>query len=95
MLTALVVLVTAIGGPQGIHRSLNAPALGLVTEVTKDGSGGLLTATSSFGDLELRVPRGSYTILARIEPGTHPCGPARHVQVGARPKKVHLFCGIK
>jgi hypothetical protein len=50
---------------------------------------------SRFGNIEMRVPRGAYTVVARIAPGKHPCGEVRHVRVGARRTKVHLICGIK
>jgi hypothetical protein len=95
-LAALTVVVTFVGGPRSAaqHRPSDAPALGSLIEVLDPSTG--VSATSRFGDLDLQVPPGTYTVTARVGPGDRPCGGGpRAVRVGMRGTRVHIYCGIR
>jgi hypothetical protein len=94
MLAALLVLVTGIGGPPGFHRPPNSAMPGSLIEVTQSQSG--LVATSRFGSVDWLLPRGEYTVVARVGPGMPPCaGVTKHVRLGRRPTHLHFFCPLK
>jgi hypothetical protein len=96
MLTTLIVIVTAVGGPLNAQRrrAPDAPMPGSLIEVAAAPSTGL-TATSRFGSLELELERGTYTVTARLGPGERQCGTVKRIRLdGQRQIQVHLFCSI-
>ena len=79
-LTTLIVLVSFIGGPHSaeIERPLNAAAGGSVIEVTRafpgpPGTPPELVGMSRMGELAFDVESGTFTVTARVGPGTRPC----------------------
>lgn len=94
MLTTLLIVVTAVGGPLSAQqkRAPDAPMPGSLIEVLQPGTG--LEATSRFGSLQLHLEQGTYEVTARVAPGGRPCG-KKTVRLGRHGARVHLFCSIR
>ena len=94
MLTTLLVIVTAVGGPLSAQRNRapNAPMPGSLIEVEQPSQS--LLATSRFGSLELQLEPSSYVVKARTAPGGRECG-SRTVHLGRHRTTVHLYCSIR
>ncbi|HEX5225877.1 MAG TPA: hypothetical protein VFW29_12185 [Solirubrobacteraceae bacterium] len=94
MLTTLLVIVTAVGGPLSAQRNRapSAPMPGSVIEVEQPSSG--LLAMSRFGSIELQLQPSSYVVTARTAPGGRLCG-SKTVHLGHRRRTVHLLCSIR
>jgi hypothetical protein len=87
-LPLLIVAVMGAGGPRHSHPVRVADA---VVTISRDHKP---VATSSVGNLALRLPPSTYTVQASLTPG-HPCEVRTVHLAPKRARQVLLHCPIK